>query len=300
MKKLIAILGPTASGKTTLAIETAKALKAEIISCDSRQFFKELNIGTAKPTARELEQAPHHFIGHISIQDTYTAGMFEKDAIDKIAELHTKEDHAIMVGGSGMYARAVFNGIDDIPSDDDIRSSIIQHYEKEGIKYLQKELQERDPTYLVSADTQNPQRLMRALEVCMVSGKPYSSFRSGTAKERPFQIHKLVLNWDRETLYNRINTRVDYMMTQGLLEEALAMRPYKHLNSLNTVGYKELFEYLDGQCTLEDAVEAIKQNTRRFAKRQLTWFKKEEDAVWLDADGKEMETLTQEVLNHLQ
>lgn len=298
MKKLIAILGPTASGKTTLAIETAKALKAEIISCDSRQFFKELNIGTAKPTMQELEQAPHHFIGHISIQDTYTAGMFEKDAIDKIAELHRKEDHAIMVGGSGMYARAVFNGIDDIPSDDDIRNSIIQHYEKEGIEYLQKELQELDPTYLANADTQNPQRLMRALEVCMVSGKPYSSFRSGTAKERPFQIHKFVLNWDRETLYKRINTRVDYMMSQGLLEEALAMRPYKNLNSLNTVGYKELFEYLDGQCTLEDAVDTIKQNTRRFAKRQLTWFKKEEDAIWLDVDDMPMEELVGAVLRY--
>lgn len=296
MKKLIAILGPTASGKTTLAIKTALALNAEIVSCDSRQFFKELSIGTAKPTAQELAKAPHHFIGHKSIHDTYTAGMFEKDAIEKITALHQESDYAIMVGGSGMYARAVFNGIDDIPSDETIRANIIQHYEQTGIEYLQKELQERDPAYMVNADTQNPQRLMRALEVCLVSGKPYSSFRSGQAKERNFSIHKFVLNWDRDTLYKRINARVDYMMAQGLLEEALSMRPHKHLNSLNTVGYKELFEYLDGQCTLEEAVDAIKQNTRRFAKRQLTWFKKEEDAVWLDADGRELEDIVGEVL----
>lgn len=296
MKKLIAILGPTASGKTTLAIETALALNAEIVSCDSRQFFKELNIGTAKPAPKELAQAPHHFIGHKSIHDNYTAGMFENNAIEKITALHEDSDYAIMVGGSGMYARAVFNGIDDIPSDEGIRDSIIKSYEQEGIAYLKQALNEKDPAYMAQADTQNPQRLMRALEVCLVSGKPYSSYRSGQAKQRDFSIHKFVLNWGRDTLYKRINERVDYMMTQGLLEEALAMRPHKHLNSLKTVGYKELFEYLDGQCTLEEAVDAIKQNTRRFAKRQLTWFKKEEDAVWLDAGGKEMEELVGEVL----
>lgn len=272
-KHLIIIAGPTAVGKTALAVDLAKHFACPVISADSRQFFKEMSIGTAKPTPEEMQGVPHEFVAHISIHESYNVGQYERDAVARIEALFRTHDQLILVGGSGLYINAILNGVDEfeeIPAE--IREQLRADYAQKGIAYLQDLLKERDPAYHAQVDLNNPQRLMRALEVCLHSGKPYSSFRTKEKKERPFEAIPILINMEREALYERINRRVDAMMASGLLDEVKALYPYKQLNALNTVGYKELFDFLDGKLSLEEAVAMIKQNTRRYAKRQLTWF----------------------------
>lgn len=282
-KFLFVIIGPTAIGKTALSIKIAQHFKCEIISSDSRQFFKEMSIGTAVPSSEELAAVKHHFIHNKSIFDNYTVGDFEKEAIAKLDELFITNDYAVMVGGSGLYVDAVLKGFDDFPDIDvAIRTQIAQLYKTNGISYLQNELQKHDAEYFKIVATQNPQRLMRALEVSIGTGKPYSSFLNLKKNKRAFTPIIIGLEADRETIYHRINHRVDLMLDAGLLEEARELYPHKNLNALQSVGYRELFGYLDGDFTLEFAVDEIKKNTRRFAKRQMTWFKRRENAVWFD------------------
>jgi tRNA dimethylallyltransferase len=281
---LIGILGQTASGKTALAVELAQHYRTEIISCDSRQFFKEISIGTAKPTAKEMAGITHHFVDHISINERYTAGKFEEDALIKLNQIFETNPVVIMVGGSGMYAQAIINGIDNIPADQTIREQLTQRLQNESIETLQQELKVLDPVFFETFDKDNPQRLIRALEVCLVTGEPYSNLRLGQKKTRPFQSINFAINWEREALYDRINRRVDMMMENGLLEEAKVLFPKRELNALQTVGYKELFGHFNGEYTLDEAVELIKRNTRRFAKRQMTWFKKMEEVHWIEPD----------------
>ncbi len=279
---LVIILGPTASGKTGLAVKAAKWLDTEIISADSRQFYSELMIGTAKPSPGQLSEVKHHFIGHISIKDKYDIFRFEQDAIRLLNVLFLKHDSVIMCGGSGLYIDAVCHGIDEQPGNDPaIRHLLKEEYKAGGIHYLQKELLRLDPDYYRQVDLSNPNRLMRAVEVCLITGKPYSSYRKGHRKQRDFNIVKFGIDLPREELVNRINERTDNMMFCGLLEEAKEFYPCRHLNALNTVGYKELFEYLDGKYSLEEAVEKIKANTRRYAKRQMTWFRKDPEIKWI-------------------
>jgi tRNA dimethylallyltransferase len=280
-KKLIILLGPTGVGKTELSLQMAEELETEIISCDSRQMYREMKIGTAAPTEEELKRVPHHFIGHLSIHDYYSCGRFEIDALAKCNELFQKHDTVIMTGGSMLYIDAVCKGIDDIPNiDEELRQSLLERYQNEGIENIRQELKILDPDYYKIVDLQNHKRIIHALEVCIQSGKTYSSFRSETKKERPFIIEKIGLNRPREILYNRINERVDIMMKNGLLEEARNLYPFKGLNALNTVGYKELFNYFDGTWTLDFAIQMIKQNSRRYAKKQLTWFNRDPEIAW--------------------
>ena len=285
---LIVIIGPTAIGKTELCIELAESFNTEIISADSRQIYKELNIGTAKPGKEDLERVPHHFIGTKSIHDYYTAGMFELDVLQLLEDLFKNHHQIIMTGGSGLYINAVCEGIDALPRvDPDIRNKLIEQYEKEGIQSLRHDLKKLDPDYYEKADLKNPKRLLKALEITVMTGKPYSSFLTGPKKERPFNILKIGLNKDREELYEIINKRVDKMIDKGLLEEAKELYKHKGLNALNTVGYKELFESFDGNITYKRAIELIKRNTRHYAKRQLTWFSKDEEIKWFHPDEKE-------------
>ncbi len=280
-KTLISIVGPTAIGKTDLAITLAKALQTEIISCDSRQFFKELKIGTAPPDEQDLDEVPHHFIHHLSIFDSYSVGDFERDALQKIDELFVKNDTVVMVGGSGLYEKAVTEGLDDFPEvDSSIRENLNALFEKEGIQPLQDQLKTLDPIFFGEIDRQNHKRLIRSLEICIGTGKPYSSFRTNQTKKRSFKTIKIGLNIDREDLYHRINTRVDRMMEKGLLEEAKQFYSHQDLNALQTVGYREFFTFFDGTGNLNFAIEDVKKNTRRFAKRQLTWFKKDAQIKW--------------------
>lgn len=277
-KHLIIIAGPTAVGKTALAVELAKHFACPVISADSRQFFKEMSIGTAKPTPEEMQGVPHEFIDHISIHGHYNVGQYERDAIARIEALFRTHNQLILVGGSGLYINAILNGVDEfeeVPAE--IREQLQAGYSEKGMAYLQDLLKEHDPAYYAQVDLNNPQRLMRALEVCLHSGKPYSSFRTREKKERPFEAIPLLINTERDLLYERINRRVDLMMANGLLNEVKALYPHKQLNALNTVGYKELFDFLDGKSSLEEAVALIKQNTRRYAKRQLTWFNNQGD-----------------------
>lgn len=282
MKHLIVIVGPTAIGKTSLSIELANHYNCDIISADSRQFFKEMAIGTAKPTKEELAAAQHHFVDFISVKERYSAGTFENDVILKLKELYKTNNYAILVGGSGLYVNAVCDGIDDIPFDLKEREKLNAELEEFGIRKLQEELKAKDPEHFERMNIKNPQRLIRAIEVCRITGKTYSSFRNTTAKQRDFNIIKIGLNTDREIVYDRINRRVDIMMEEGLLDEVKSLANYKELNSLNTVGYKELFRYLDNETSLEEAVGKIKQNTRNFAKRQLTWFRKDKNTEWFE------------------
>ncbi len=280
---LIVIIGPTAIGKTSLGISLAKHFKCEIVSADSRQFYKEMSIGTAVPTPEELSQAKHHFIQHKSIKDTYTVGDFEKDALDTLDILFANNKYAILVGGSGLYVDTITKGLDHFPeANPEIRKKLQEEYEQHGIKALQDQLKELDPVHYNKADVQNPHRVMRALEVCLSSGKPYSSFLTSPKKKRPFNILKVGLTADREIIYDRINLRVDLMMQEGLLNEAKSLYPHKSLNALNTVGYKEIFKHFDNTWDLDFAVSEIKKNTRRFAKRQLTWFRKDQEITWFD------------------
>lgn len=297
MNYLITVIGPTAIGKTALSIALAHHFGCEIISCDSRQFFKEMKIGTAVPNEEELAAAPHHFIQNKSIFERYSVGDFEQDALAKLAELFTKNNIQIMVGGSGLYVDAVLKGFDEFPEiDAAVRETINQQFETLGIAYLQEQLQALDLEYyekltLENPQTlQNPQRMKRFVEVCMGSGKPYSSYIGKRKNNRNFTPIVIGLEADREIMYNRINQRVDIMLNEGLLEEAQILYPNKDLNALQTVGYRELFEHFDGTTTLDFAVEQIKMNTRRFAKRQITWFKRVENADWFDylTDKKEI------------
>jgi len=285
VKKLYVIVGPTAVGKTKIAIQLAKRLKCEIISCDSRQFYKEMSIGTAKPTPEELAEAPHHFINSHSIYDEYTAFSFEKDALNKIKELHNSNDNVIMVGGSGLFVRAVCEGIDDIPDvPTNLREEIKLELEQNGFESLLKELKEKDPLYYSQVEKQNPKRICRAIEVIRVSGKPFSHFRTSKKKSRPFKIVKIGLEMDRQKLYNRIDERMDVMIEEGLLNEARKLDKFKKLNALNTVGYKEIFDFLEEKYDWEEAVRLLKRNSRRYSKRQMTWFKKDEEIKWFDVE----------------
>lgn len=283
-KSLIVVTGPTAIGKTDLAIKIALNYSSEILSADSRQFYKEMSIGTAKPTEAETALVKHHFVDSISIQDTYSAGKFETEALDVLNKIHDHHAVAVMVGGSGLFVKAVTEGFDVFPEiDPTVRENLNEIYAIEGIKSLQLQLQSLDPAYAAEVDLDNPQRLIRALEVCLSTGKPYSSFRAIRINNvRPFQSIKIGLDMERPQLYHRINKRVDDMIEHGLLAEVERLLPYRNLNALNTVGYSELFDYLDGKTSLEEAVERIKQNTRRFAKRQLTWFRKDTGIVWFN------------------
>lgn len=286
-KTLISIVGPTAIGKTSLSIALAKHFKTEIISADSRQFFKEMQIGTAAPTPYVLQEAPHHFIHHKSITDNYNVGTFETDALTKLEELYKKHHVIIMVGGSGLYVDAVTKGLDDFPKvDSTIRKSLTETFNKDGLLPLQKQLEVLDPKTYKMIAIDNPHRVMRALEICIGTGKPYSSFINKKKSNRPFQTISIGLTADRKIIYDRINQRVDNMMKDGLLDEAKSLYQHRNLNSLNTVGYKELFNYLNNEWSLEFAISEIKKNTRRFAKRQLTWFRKDETIEWFDFECK--------------
>ncbi|WP_317163391.1 tRNA (adenosine(37)-N6)-dimethylallyltransferase MiaA [Mucilaginibacter arboris] len=283
-KVLLVVAGPTAAGKTALAIQLAKYFKTEILSADSRQFYKEMSIGTAKPSAEELAAVPHHFIGSHSITDRFSVADFEKAALEKLAELYQKHDVAIIVGGSGLYLQAVEQGFDEIPEADlQERERWNQLYEQQGLEYLQQQLKILDPEYYQKVDVQNPQRIIRALEVSSSTGKTFSSFLTKIKKERPFKIIKIGINPNRKILYDMINRRVDLMVENGLIEEVKQLLPYQHLNALKTVGYKELFEAFNNNLPVKEALEKIKQNTRHFAKRQITWFKKDEEIKWFDS-----------------
>ncbi len=282
-KFLICILGPTAIGKTALSIQIANHFECEIISCDSRQFFKEMSIGTAVPSQEELASAKHHFIQNKSIVENYTVGDFEKEALSKLDELFLTNDFAVLVGGSGLYLNTILNGLDDFPEIElSVREEVKSNYEKNGISYLQTELEIHDPIYYSIVAKENPQRMMRALEVSIGSGKPYSSYLNQKKNRRNFIPILIGLEAERPIIYDRINQRVGIMMKEGLLAEAENLFPNKELNALQTVGYSELFDYLEGKITLDFAVEEIKKNTRRFAKRQLTWFKRNETTKWFD------------------
>ena len=282
-KYLITIIGPTAIGKTALAIAMANHFNCEIISADSRQFFKEMEIGTAVPSLTEQAAVEHHFIQNKSIFEEYTVGDFEREALAKLDELFETSNFAVMVGGSGLYIDAVLKGFDDFPEiEPSVRAEIIEKYEAHGLLFLQKELKERDHVHFEKVAKDNPQRLMRALEVCIGTGKPYSSFLNQKKNTRPFTPIIIGLMAEREEMYTRINKRVDIMSASGLVDEAKNLYPHRKLNALQTVGYRELFTHFDGEWTLEIALEEIKKNTRRFAKRQMTWFKRTENAKWFD------------------
>ncbi|GGE30490.1 tRNA (adenosine(37)-N6)-dimethylallyltransferase MiaA [Psychroflexus planctonicus] len=294
--QLICILGPTAIGKTALAIQLAKHFETEIISADSRQFFKEMNIGTAVPSTEELAAAQHHFIQHISIEEQYSVGKFEQDADKKLKLLFKQQDKVFLVGGSGLYVKAVTEGLDEFPKvNEEIREKLNQELKEKGLAHLQVELKKVDLQTYNSIAVDNPKRVIRALSVYRASGKAYSSFLGQKKKDKNFTTLKIGLSAQREIIYSRIEQRVDIMMENGLLDEAKKLFPHRNLNALNTVGYKELFNYLEGNCTLVEAVSEIKKNTRRFAKRQLTWFKnQEEDVIWFDYQTP-LETIIQQI-----
>lgn len=289
-KYLIVIGGPTAIGKTSVAIRVANYFGIEIISADSRQFYKEMNIGTAKPTAAELAQAPHHFINNLSIQDAYSVGDYEQDVLAKLEVLLEGYEAVILTGGSGLFIRAICEGLDEFPAvSDTIRKGWTLQLKTNGISALQTELKKKDPLYYAEVDLNNPHRLIRALSVIEASGQPFSNFRNQVPKERPFEIIPILLEMDRTLLYERINKRVDLMLEEGLVEEARQLHPLRHLNALQTVGYEELFNYFEGKTSLDEAVELIKRNSRRYAKRQMTWFRKKPH--WQRFDAKDIEGL---------
>lgn len=282
-KHLISISGPTAIGKTALSIRLAREFKTEILSADSRQFYKEMRIGTAAPSAEELKAAPHHFIHHISIEEEYSVGDFERDALAKVEELFQKNSVVILVGGSGLYIKSFLEGLDYFPDvDPGIRKSLNNTFSTKGLEPLRQRLQQLDSDHFSRIDVENPHRVIRALEICIGTGKPYSSFLNRDKSSRKFETIKIGLSATREVIYDRINKRVDIMMEEGLLEEVQKLYTNKNLNALNTVGYKELFRFIEGKTSLDEAVEEIKKNTRRFAKRQLTWFRKDEDIQWFE------------------
>jgi tRNA dimethylallyltransferase len=294
MNKLIVITGPTAVGKTALTIEIAKHYGIPIINADSRQIYKELKIGTASPTAEQLREVQHYFVGTKSVNDYYNASMYEQEVIKLLQTLFTTSSIQLLSGGSMMYIDAVCNGIDDIPTiREDIRNEMKRRYQEEGLETLCEDLKRLDPEHYETVDRQNHRRVIHALEICYQTGKTYTSFRTQVKKQRPFEIIKVGLNRDREELYQRINLRVDEMMAQGLLDEVMSMNKYRDVNALNTVGYKELFDYMDGRWPLEEAVERIKGNTRRYARKQLTWYRRDERVMWFHPHQQ------QEILNYI-
>jgi tRNA dimethylallyltransferase len=284
LKSLIVIVGPTAIGKTSLAIRIAQTFNTDIVSADSRQFFSEMSIGTAKPDAKELSAAKHHFINSHSIHSPFNVGDFETKGLETISEMFEDHDTAILVGGSGLYINAICDGFDDLPkADPTLRESLTRQLEEVGIGSLQKQLKALDPDYYEKAKD-NPQRMIRAIEVSLSTGKPFSSHHQQQKKKRPFNIIKIGINTDRDKLYKQIDNRVDQMISDGFLDEVRSLLPYRDLNALNTVGYSELFDFLDGTISFEKAIELIKQNTRRFAKRQLTWFRRDPEIKWFAPD----------------
>ena len=295
MKTLIVITGPTAVGKTALCLHIAKHYGIPIVNADSRQIYRELKIGTAAPTEDQLRQVRHYFVGTLGLDDYYSASMYEEQVMALLQnELFAQGDLALMTGGSMMYIDAVCNGIDDIPTVDNVtRETLKRRLAEEGLERLCEELKRLDPEHYEVVDKKNPRRVVHALEICLMTGQTYTSFRKNERKERPFRIVKIGLNRSREELYERINSRVDQMMADGLLEEARRLYPQRELNALNTVGYKEMFAYLDGTWTLDEAVERLKGNTRRYARKQLTWFKKDPDVAWFAPDE------TEKIINHI-
>jgi tRNA dimethylallyltransferase len=288
-KFLVVIAGPTASGKTALAVELALLLKTEIVSADSRQFYKEMNIGTAKPTAEQLKRIKHHFVNSLSVKDDYNAGAFETDALKKLNEIFSESDTVILAGGSGLYIDAICNGFDRLPEhDENIRSELSELFKAKGIGALQEKLKNLDPEYYNTAELSNTHRVMRAIEVCLLTGKKFSQLRSHKKANRNFSVLKIGLSVERKILYERINERVDQMMQGGLLEEAKQLFDFRHYNSLQTVGYKELFTHLEEKISLDEAIELIKRNSRRYAKRQLTWFNKDKEINWFSPEDQEI------------
>lgn len=285
MHTLIILLGPTAVGKTELSLRLADCFRSPILSCDSRQLYRDLPIGTAAPTADQLARAKHYFVGTLGLEDYYSAAQYEQDALAVLAQEFQTHDTLVMTGGSMMYIDAVCKGIDDIPTvDDDTRNLLKQRYAAEGLEPLQKELRLLDPEYYAACDIRNTKRVIHALEICYMTGRTYTSYRVRAKKERPFRILKVGLHRERADLFDRINCRVTQMADQGLVEEARRVLPFRHCNSLNTVGYKEIFQYLDGEWTLDFALEKIRRNTRVYAKKQMTWFKKDEATRWFHPD----------------
>lgn len=291
-KTVIIVLGPTAAGKTFASIELAKKFKTEIISADSRQCFRELNIGVARPSEKELQTVRHHFIASHSIHDNVNAGSFEQYALQRVDEIFHVHNVAVMVGGTGLYIKAFCEGMDEMPGvPAEIRKSIMLNYEKKGLEWLQREAQKKDPAFYNTGEIQNPQRLMRALEVAEATGQSILTFRRGKKAQRDFNFVKIGLELPKEELHRNINERVDKMIAAGLEEEAKKLLPYKQLNALQTVGYAEMFDYFDGKVSLEDAVELIKKNTRQYAKRQMTWFKKDKNIHWINAGTGDLSVL---------
>ena len=291
---LIVLIGPTGVGKTELSLSIAEKFRTCIVSSDSRQLYADLKIGTAAPTPEQLSRVPHHFVGTLKLTDYYSAAQYEAEVMSKLKELFQENEVVVLTGGSMMYVDAICKGIDDIPTvDKETRELMMRRYEEEGLEQLCAELKLLDPEYYQIVDLKNPKRVIHALEICYMTGKTYTSFRTRSIKERPFRIIKIGLTREREELYERINLRVDEMMKEGLLEEAKSVYEYKHLNSLNTVGYKEIFQYLDGEWTLDFAIEKIKQNSRIYSRKQMTWFKRDTDITWFHPDQKE------QIMNHI-
>lgn len=294
MNSLVILLGPTGVGKTELSLRVAEHFHAPIISSDSRQLYKDLVIGTAAPTTAQQERVKHYFVGTLSLTDYYNASRFEEEVVSLLDELHKSHPTVIMTGGSMMYIDAVCKGIDDLPTvTPELRKELLDLYEREGLDPIRAQLNKLDPVHYNEVDLKNYKRVIHALEICLMTGKPYSELRTNPRKQRPFKIIKIGLTRDREELYERINRRVDIMMEDGLLDEARHVYPCKHLNSLNTVGYKELFNYLDGEWTLDFAIEKIKQNSRIYSRKQMTWFRRDQEITWFHPDDE------QAILNHI-
>lgn len=287
-KTLIVIVGPTAVGKTRLSVEIAKRYQCPVISCDSRQFYREMSIGTAKPTLAEQDNVPHYFIDSLSIHDKYTAGIFEAEALSKLEEIFRQHDYCVVVGGSGLYINALCYGIDDIPSDPKIRSQLQQEWKEKGLEHLLEELSLCDPEYYKIADLNNPRRVLRALEVFRQTGKPYSSFRNNAPKKRPFSTIWIGLETSNEILFEKINQRVDEMLETGLLDEVKNLHKFEGLKALRTVGYQEFFSYLNGEIDFERALLLVKKNSRNYARKQLTWFRKNKEINWFGPDDLEL------------
>lgn len=298
-KTLIIIVGPTAVGKTDLCVKLAKLLDTEVVSADSRQFYRELAIGTAKPTEAEMDGVVHHFINSHSIHDYYSVGDFERDCLKVLEEIFSRKDVAILTGGSGMFIKMITDGIDEMPEADlELRQKLAERFEKEGLGQLQEELRVLDPVYFEQVDEQNTQRVLRALEVCLSTGKPFSSFRKNQKIQRPFKMLKIALERPREELYARIDTRMDMMLAAGLEEEAKAVIDYREHYALKTVGYREIYEHLDGNYDREEMIRLLKRNSRRYAKRQMTWFKNQDEFHWFDA--KNVAEITEFITNELK
>lgn len=294
MKTLVVITGPTAVGKTALCLDIAQHLGVPVINADSRQIYRELQIGTAAPTEEQLRRVRHYFVGTQSIADYYSASLYEQQVMQLLPQLFAQSDYALLSGGSMMYIDAVCNGIDDMPTvDDETRRIMKQRLADEGLPALCEELRRMDPQHYAIVDRNNPRRVVHALEICHMTGRTYTSFRTNSVKQRPFRIVRIALQRDRKQLYDRINQRVDQMMAQGLLDEARRLMPYRQQNALNTVGYKEIFDYIDGRWSLNEAVERIKGNTRRYARKQLTWFKRDSQTHWFAPEEKE------EIINYI-